>query len=168
MKTSKNQTKKQPLEEKQRRANLVCFTVWGNQEDREKGNPIPYTRTTQRAKFSEKYKKYCEWKDYVVAAYSDAIAKDEFRKKELEDIARRLAKGDNPIRKDVRGKVSVVINFRSEKHGDPDNIIKGILDALFQDDKHIDVQTHHNCHADVPRVYVILELKYGTPKREKV
>lgn len=37
------------------------------------------------------------------------------------------------------------IRFKGERHADPSNIVKGVEDAIFVDDKHVDVQTRSSC-----------------------
>ncbi|CAM6004589.1 unnamed protein product [Sphagnum balticum] len=58
-----------------------------------------------------------------------------------------------------RGRLEIEIQFRGENHADPDNIVKGLCDAFFKNDKHIDVQTHHTCGNKQGRVIgkVIIE-----------
>ena len=125
------------------------FTITGNQDD-PKGNPVPYTRTTQAGKFNARYKRYTAWKDHVQTAF--ALSRDvpvdvDGRRQVYDSI------GGNP-----RGRVEATIMFGKETHADPDNIVKGILDALFNDDKHINVTTWHTCGNAEPRVEVTMEI----------
>jgi hypothetical protein len=109
----------------------MTFTILGNQEDKT-GNPIPYHRQTQRSSFFNKSaKRYQAWKDHVRSEFWLQTAKK--------------LKADKPYGKDVKGRLEAKISFRGENHADPDNIVKGILDALFENDKHIDVTTSHTC-----------------------
>ena len=81
-------------------------------------NPVPYKRTTQRAKFvSEDYKKYCTWKKLLAT---------EFRKQ-------------NGVIPALRGRyyVEVVATYKDKTHGDTDNVAKGVNDALFANDKYV-------------------------------
>lgn len=81
-------------------------------------NPVPYKRTTQRAKFaSEDYKKYCAWKKFLA---------EEFRKQ-------------NGIIPALRGRyrVEIVATYKDKTHGDTDNVAKGVNDALFASDKYV-------------------------------
>ena len=81
-------------------------------------NPVPYKRTTQRAKFvSEDYKKYCAWKKLLAT---------EFRKQ-------------NGVILALRGRyyVEVVATYKDKTHGDTDNVAKGVNDALFANDKYV-------------------------------
>lgn len=79
-------------------------------------NPVPYTRTTQRAKFSATYKKYQEWKKNVVAAFVNKTGK----------LPHQI------LSKDKKYRVDVVSYFKDKKHGDPDNIAKSVNDSIFQ------------------------------------
>ena len=81
-------------------------------------NPVPYKRTTQRAKFvSEDYKKYCAWKKL---------------------LATKLRK-QNGVTPALRGRyyVEVVATYKDKTHGDTDNVAKGVNDALFANDKYV-------------------------------
>ena len=98
------------------------------------GHPVPYLRMTQREvwlmKLSEHkvrdthlakwkaIKRYLDWKDKVRVIALCA-------KKNLKD---------NPKSKTY---MNITIFFRNKKHGDPDNIWKGIADALFKNDKYV-------------------------------
>lgn len=136
--------------------NQFAFTIYGNQENKA-GNPVPYVRSTQGSKWNPRYQRYCSWKDYVVKAY---LLVAPFKG----EANRRMIQGGKPIGKGVSGRVMVNIFFADETHCDPDNVVKGILDTLFQDDKHIDVETYHHCRADRPRVEVQVQLN----KNEKL
>ena len=108
----------------------ISFTIKGNQEN-PKGNPIPYLRTTQKSQWTDKAIRYHEWKDYVRAAYIDALqAKNREKKIEL------LDKKPIPAGKEKQ-KMSLQISFKDKTHGDCDNIFKGIADALFMNDKNL-------------------------------
>jgi len=133
----------------------VSFIVFGNQEDENEGNPIPYTRTTQASKWSPRYMRYTAWKTYVVAQYLDTVFPNkQIRREDMGEIHDLLEK--KPIKKGVRARVVAHIFFGKENHSDPDNIVKGINDALFMDDKHVDVQTHHSCGNKKPRIEVTI------------
>ena len=123
----------------------IRFTIIGNQEN-PTGNPIPYFRTTQRGKFGSKYKRYQEWKDHVRAAMEPEIPIT------YPERNATLALFDG----EPRAHVLAVIWFGAETHADPDNIIKGILDSLFTNDSHVDVETRHFCHSMAPRVVVTI------------
>jgi Holliday junction resolvase RusA-like endonuclease len=106
------------------------FVITGNQEDRA-GNPIPYHRTTQGSFWNKTSKRYNAWKQFVCSEYW------------LQTV--KKLSNEKPYGKEVKGRIEVKISFRGENHADPDNIVKGILDALFENDKHIDVVTSHTC-----------------------
>lgn len=130
----------------------INFTIEGNQDDKVKGNPIPYTRTTQKSKWSDKYQRYQEWKGYVVKALLQS------RPPFMGEMTRRIALKGKPLGKQFRGKIETTIFFGNETHCDPDNVVKGIADALFENDKHVDVATSHSCGASEPKVMVTLTL----------
>jgi hypothetical protein len=119
------------------------FIIAGNQEDKT-GNPIPYHRTTQRSFWNQASKRYHAWKEFVRSQYWLQTAK-------------RL-RNDKPYYKEARGRLEVKIAFKGENHADPDNIAKGILDALFENDKHMDVSTSHTCKNPQGSVAVTITL----------
>ena len=91
---------------------MIVFFIPGNHED-PKGNPIGYTRTTQRQKFKDpKAKRYEAWKDYVWAC---------------------LLKADPNLPRYENGQkivVSCYIEYKDRRRPDPGNVVKGIADAL--------------------------------------
>ncbi|MCV3508840.1 RusA family crossover junction endodeoxyribonuclease [Campylobacter sp. CNRCH_2016_3089] len=87
-----------------------------------KNNPVPYKRTTQRAKFVCKdYLKYLDFKKYLQI---------EFRKQN--GISPNQAFDSKK-----QYEFSLKIGFNNKKHGDADNIVKAVLDALFENDKNV-------------------------------
>ena len=120
----------------------ISFTIHGNQENPE-GNPIPYHRSTQGAKWNPAHRRYLLWKDYV---------RQELHAQTEIDRSNRL--DSHPFQNKARGSVSIRIDFADETHADPDNIVKGILDALFKTDKEIDVHTEHTCENPQGKVEV--------------
>lgn len=121
----------------------MTFTITGNQEDKA-GNPIPYNRTTQGSYWNKSSKRYQAWKDFVrLQFWLQAGAFDESTK---------------PYGKEAKGRLEAKISFKGENHADPDNIVKGILDALFENDKHIDVSTSHTCKNPQGSVEVTITL----------
>lgn len=87
-----------------------------------KNNPVPYKRTTQRAKFiSSDYMKYLEFKE---------LLKWEFLKQNKISSYKALDKNK-------AYEFSLKIGFKDKKHGDADNVVKGVLDALFENDKNV-------------------------------
>ena len=114
----------------------LFFKIYGNQED-PRGNPIPYLRTTQKSQWTDKAKRYQQWKDYIRANYLDALGAvkkiDRADFGEAHDLIQK-----KPIRaSDHKQKMSLQICFKDKTHADCDNIFKGIADALFMNDKHL-------------------------------
>lgn len=103
------------------------FTVFGNQTDIEGGNPIPYTRMTQRsAHVSQSAIRYRHWKTYVREAYL------------------RQVRGSLPALIDGLYRLDCQVYFLAPApgkrcgHADPENVRKGIQDALFvMGDRHV-------------------------------
>lgn len=133
------------------------FTIYGNQENPE-GNPIPYHRSTQGAKWNPEHKRYLAWKTFVAREAKNAGLVPELTNEAKIYYARHNTP-PHPVQGNPHGRVEANIFFGNEAHADPDNIVKGILDAVFRSDKHIDVCTHHSCGNSRPRVGVKITLK---------
>lgn len=79
-------------------------------------NPVPYKRTTTRQKYKDPdYQKYYMWKNIVISRFALTY-------KKMPPMI---------LKKDQKYYVDVMIYFKNKKHGDPDNIAKGINDAIF-------------------------------------
>lgn len=89
---------------------ILVFTVQNGE------NPVPYKRTTQRGKWNKKYKKYLEWKGLIFDTFTEKF-------KTLPE---------NIIKKGIKYHVSTMIYFKDKRHGDPDNVQKGIKDSIFR------------------------------------
>lgn len=114
----------------------VKFTIYGNQ-DNPKGNPVPYTRVVGRALWVRGAKRYAEWKAYVQSCFFTAV--DQETRKLLKAGNRQIRYGkpiELPAHTDAR--MDLKIFWANGSHGDPDNVFKGIADALFVNDKNLD------------------------------
>ena len=102
----------------------LTFTIRGNQEDPE-GNPIGYHRTTQGSYWNEGSRRYYAWKEYVVAAF--------------ERGTRRTPKAGKPLalKKGETAQISLKVYWKNGAHADLDNLVKGVLDSLFENDKYV-------------------------------
>ena len=94
-------------------------------------NPVPYKRTTQKMKFTKDYKKYLEWKTLLADAFCTANPKAPKR------IIRR-GKNWHAV-PELCGAyfVETIAIYKDKTHGDTDNVAKGVLDALFKNDKYV-------------------------------
>ena len=125
---------------------MIEFSFEGNHLD-PNGNPLGYTRTTTRQKWDPKYVNYQQYKQWVVKQYWNRM------KGVLEPSME-----PHPFNGNVRGKVYLNIAFSSERHADPDNVGKAILDALFANDKEIDLDTTHTCKNKQSKVIVKIDM----------
>ena len=118
----------------------ITFTVKGNQED-VYGNPIPYVRVVKRALWLPEAKRYSGWKSFVRRSFYGDFPEYLMRAGStmLTDLQPFTTNSAEKARMDVR------IYWRNGIHGDPDNIFKGIADALFKNDKYLDgsFETHY-------------------------
>lgn len=124
----------------------IAFTIDGNHKDIG-GNPIPYKRLV-RGSFRKGDSNYLEWEEYVrsrfyatariIDADPDILAiKDGGRIIALYDQKAGIPE-KKPIDISTRlMQLDLRIGFKNGAHGDPDNIFKGIADALFINDKNL-------------------------------
>lgn len=105
----------------------ITFTIKGNPEDLE-GNPVPYVRVVGRALWLPTAKRYYAWKEYVRSIFT----RNHPEYSPAERIQPLTTKPSERARMDIR------IYWVGGVHADPDNIFKGIADALFENDKHLD------------------------------
>lgn len=110
-------------------------------------NPVPYKRTTQRAKFADKeYKKYQQWKLKVVGEFI----------KEFKTYPHRV------FEPKTKYYVDIIIYYKDKTHGDSDNVFKGILDAIFAkplNDKYICGSMDYFYDKENPRVEITFKDK---------
>lgn len=115
----------------------LTFTINGNQKD-SVGNAIPYKRTLS-GKFRKGDIDYMEWKEYVRseldrAAVWHAKTGEVFKYKALYS-RESMPYPEFQEMETGRAQVHIKIFWRDGKHGDGDNVLKGVMDALFKDDK---------------------------------
>lgn len=122
------------------------FTVYNDNK-----NPVPYKRTTQKQKIVDKeYHKYCDWKNKIVATFATTFNKFP----------------SSIFKKDIKYYVDIVVYFKDKKHGDTDNIAKGINDAIFDkplNDKYVAGSYDFFYDKKNPRV----EVNISTEKNQK-
>lgn len=102
----------------------LTFIIRGNQND-STGNPIPYKRTL-RGVYSKVSKDYHEWQEYVRSEFDICATPwttvESFPFPDFSSLPPDVS-------------ISCRIWWKDKKHGDVDNVLKGILDALFKNDK---------------------------------
>ena len=82
------------------------------------GDPVGYKTTTKRSKWSDRYKEYVNYKAKVQECARNAGMK-------LPLVAT----------KDRQLMINTIAYFRDGRHPDPENINKGVRDALFYKEK---------------------------------
>jgi Holliday junction resolvase RusA-like endonuclease len=122
----------------------IEFSFEGNHVNKA-GNPLGYTRTTTNSKWSPEYQKYQNYKLFVVEQYWKTVeGRMRLHKPFIDGIP--------------RGRVTVTIEFMGERHADPDNVGKAILDALFENDKEMDLTTNHTCGHEAAKVTITIDI----------
>lgn len=130
----------------------IQFSIYGNQEN-DAGNPIPYFRQTQASsRFNASAKRYHAWKDHVRGALQ--VCHDV--PITVPDRNQVLSLFDGT----PDASMEIMIHFASESHADPDNIFKGIADALFDNDKHLACDGIHFEHAADKKGRVDVTIKF--------
>jgi len=128
----------------------VHFVIRGNHED-PNGNAVPYERMTQRSKIMDpRALRYKNWKLFVLQCYT------------------QQTRQGFPCEPDGYYRLDVRCFFVGENHADPENVRKGIQDALFvYGDKHIFGMIHPVEHVEFPCVEVTIDklLKVGPDGR---
>jgi hypothetical protein len=102
------------------------FRIPGNQEDPER-NPVAYKRSTQGGQWDPGVRRYNAWKGYVQKHFMKAFPK-EFDPLKIHPLT---------TSKNKKAYMGLKIFWAGGVHGDPDNIYKGIADALFEGDKYL-------------------------------
>ena len=115
------------------------FIIEGSYDGKNK-NPLGYRRRTFGSKWNQRSIEYENWKQYVRECF----------------YKNQRFKLNKPFQEE-RGKVSVEIFFKDERHVDPDNLVKGILDSLWDNDKHVDVETQTHCRSEKPIIKVLIQ-----------
>ncbi|MBT3325506.1 MAG: RusA family crossover junction endodeoxyribonuclease [Gemmatimonadales bacterium] len=136
-------------------------------------NPVPYTRATQRQKWTESFKKYPRWCNALRACFGAAVpASVSVRNAEGEDIAAVAYLGPlvHPIllRKEHKRalicSVRTEIVWKDESHADADNVHKAVLDALFANDKLVNRHRVTSDYGDEAQMTVTIEIRPRGPQ----
>lgn len=115
----------------------------------DKQNPVPYKRTTTGGKWDKNYKRYLQWKSKVQLAFHIQHPTQYPKNHLINKLARPfMAKGPYEVR--------VICYNYDRRHGDTDNVAKGINDALFKTDKFVFGTYFLRYDAVNPRVEVIV------------
>lgn len=109
----------------------IKFHVRGNQEDMY-GNPIPYQRTLNHS-WTKAATRYKDWMDYVRAEFVRSFILESKRK----DIVVVTTDGHIELERGQTAEVELDVSWANGHHGDLDNVLKGVLDSLFIQDKEI-------------------------------
>lgn len=110
---------------------ILKFTIRGNQEDPE-GNPIGFKRVL-KGSWNAAATRYMEWQQYV---RSELLRKFEYQvNAKDEDLTLENVGHPIVLKKDQKVQVEIKVFWKNHAHSDLDNVLKGILDSIFKDDK---------------------------------
>jgi hypothetical protein len=126
----------------------VSFVIKGNHED-PNGNAVPYERMTQRSKRTDsRALRYQAWKVYMLQCFTEQT------------------RHGFPCEPNGGYRLDVKCYFVGEGHADPENVRKGIQDAMFPyGDKHVTGKVEMEHVASFARVEVAID---RLPSQDKV
>jgi hypothetical protein len=108
------------------------------------GNAVPYTRMTQRQAKIANYRniqRYFDWKRLICASAMNFVGIGQ--------------KGFNPTPKE-KVYLYVHVYFKDRTHGDPDNILKGIADSIYTQDKYVAGCVDFGYDKENPRIVITI------------
>lgn len=120
------------------------FTIKGNHKS-QTGNPMPKLKMTGKQHWTPRAQEYAKWKDHVVGSFFDSIRTAVAPAQSIADMQRlyanNLARYGKPFVLNAieHAFMSLRIYWSNKAHGDPENIFGSIADALFVNDKNVDV-----------------------------
>lgn len=124
------------------------YTVEAKDKVGNKINPIPYQRATQNTTWKKSYQRYMDWKTLLQATFI----------MNFEGIQKIMKLGvKHPIPYKEPWYSFCMIYFKDRTHGDPDNVWKGVNDALFVNDKFVMGGTLYEYDSDNPRIEIYLQ-----------
>lgn len=112
----------------------ISFTIYGNHKSTT-GNAVPKLKMVRNQQWTAKAQEYVKWKNYVVSLFLYKILDKSYDN--------NYARYKKPIILNLVEHALLICNFywSNKTHGDAENCIGSIADALFKDDKRVDVFT---------------------------
>lgn len=114
----------------------ISFSILGNHKD-PKGNAVPKLKMTGRQHWTPKAKEYVLWKQHVVSSFISSLPQG------TQNLIEKDFYPGKPIRleKEEHALMRLRIKWKDNTHGDPENIFGSVADALFENDKNLDIGT---------------------------
>lgn len=157
---------------KKQKTTIFEFQIVGNHEDPE-GNAVPYTRTLHGS-HSRQGTRYFEWHDYVRGCFMKTLPKGKHFVSDPKGVVTLEHHRDRGLEKPIslensRVRVDTAIVLVGDNYGDADNIHKGILDALFLNDKCVTTGFYDSRVGEKPVVIVKIQImpEVGIIKNKK-
>ena len=150
------------------------FLIEGNPDNPE-GNPIPYTRMLAQS-WRPDSGRYVNWMHYVRKAFYKsnrifdtemAIDDSYVQNPEASRAIKPISSLDiKPLNlKTTTAKVSMQIYWASGGHGDSDNVFKGIIDGIFENDKCVNAGFFESRMAEDKKGRVEVEIELTPMKK---
>lgn len=116
---------------------MTClqFTISGNHENPE-GNPVPYTRVLNHSWRGDSVR-YMRWCGYVRKQLLKSLNEVSIEEMRKEGSSIGILEGKLRVPKEKKVRVGISVAWASNTHGDLDNVLKGILDSVFENDKNV-------------------------------
>jgi hypothetical protein len=115
----------------------INFTIKGNHKD-PTGNAVPKLKMTGKQHWTPKAQEYVLWKEHVVYAFLESITDRHEKRMYCHNIA---VHGKPIVTAEQHSHMLLNIYWKNFTHGDPENIFGSIADALFHNDKNLDIET---------------------------
>lgn len=110
------------------------FVIQGNPDD-PNGNPMPKLKLTKGQHWHPRVKKYVAWRGHVQESFLRelSLSGDIL----YHEVCKAIAMNLRPLQTSKQNKMTmdIVIHWKNDAHGDPENVFGSIADALFDQDK---------------------------------
>ena len=107
----------------------ISFSIRGNHEN-QAGNPLPYCRTLNHS-WTKSAARYKDWMEYVRIEFLRT-----FQSPKRGSVPVTLD-GHLELARGQTAEIALNVTWANGAHGDLDNVLKGVLDSLFIQDKEI-------------------------------
>lgn len=114
----------------------IFFIIKGNHTD-PFGNAFPKLKMTGKQSWTPKAQSYVMWKHFVRKQYIDALRLEDPAEAKIAERNTMITGKPIVLDKNQSARMDLVISWKNDAHGDPENIFGSIADALFHNDKNL-------------------------------
>lgn len=112
----------------------ITFEIAGNHDD-PIGNPLPKHRKTMKQQWTPEAQRYHAYLEHVRACFLGEFMKDEYKATRAKYFT--LAEREPLETGKLKCRMTLMIYWKNEAHGDPENVFGAIADAIFVQDKYL-------------------------------